>query len=66
MSENPLLANRSRRNETIIPLVEQFFKQLSEQFRAKVVSWSSQDIPTRIAAVESYKHERSLVQSRVS
>ena len=53
MSENPLLANRSRRNETIIPLVEQFFKQLSEQFRAKVVSWSSQDIPTRIAAVEA-------------
>jgi flagellar motor switch protein FliM len=53
MSENPLLANRSRRNETIIPLVEQFFKQLSEQFRAKVVSWASQDIPTRIAAVEA-------------
>lgn len=53
MSENPLLANRSRRNETIIPLVEQFFKQLSELFRAKVVSWASQDIPTRIAAVEA-------------
>jgi len=53
MSENPLLANRSRRNETIIPLVEQFFKQLSEQFRAKIVSWASQDIPTRIAAVEA-------------
>ncbi len=53
MSENPLLANRSRRNETIIPLVEQFFKQLSEQFRSKIVSWASQDIPTRIAAVEA-------------
>lgn len=53
MSENPLLANRSRRNETIIPLVEQFFKQVSELFRAKIVSWASQDIPTRIAAVEA-------------
>ena len=53
MEENPLLVNRSRRNETIIPLVEQFFKQLSEQFRSKIVSWASQDIPTRIAAVEA-------------
>jgi flagellar motor switch protein FliM len=38
--------------------VEQFFKQVSERFRAKIVSWSSQDIPTRIAAVEaSSMHE---------
>ena len=52
MQENPLLASRNRKNESIIPLVEMFFKQLSEQFRSKIVSWAGQDIPTRIAAVE--------------
>ena len=53
MQKNPLLANRNRKNDSIIPLVEQFFKHVSERFRSKIVSWSSQDIPTRIAAVES-------------
>lgn len=58
MQSNPLLASRNRKNDTIIPLVEQFFKQVSERFRSKIVSWSSQDIPTRIAAVEaSNMHE---------
>ena len=58
MQNNPLLASRNRKNDTIIPLVEQFFKQVSERFRTKIVSWSSQDIPTRIAAVEaSSMHE---------
>ena len=53
MQNNPLLASRNRKNDSIIPLVEQFFKQVSERFRSKIVSWSSQDIPTRIAAVEA-------------
>ena len=58
MQNNPLMGKRKRKNDTIIPLVEQFFKQVSERFRAKIVSWSSQDIPTRIAAVEaSSMHE---------
>ena len=50
---NPLLANRNRKSDSIIPLVEQYFKHVSERFRSKVVSWASQDIPTRVAAVES-------------
>ena len=58
MQNNPLLASRNRKNDSIIPLVEQFFKHVSERFRSKIVSWSSQDIPTRIAAVEaSNMHE---------
>jgi len=51
--KNPLLANRNKKSDSIIPLVEQYFKHVSERFRSKIVSWASQDIPTRVAAVES-------------
>ena len=50
---NPLLASRNKKSDSIIPLVEQYFKHVSERFRSKIVSWASQDIPTRVAAVES-------------
>ena len=59
-SQNPLLSHRNRKNDSILPFVAQYFKSVSDLFRSRVVSWSSQDIPIRVALVDSTNIARLL------